>query len=352
LSAAEVLPFLIPLFFYGLATFLVFLFFQPIYYDLATRLHIQQEIREHTSDGRKADVYRKFHLKKAGTPTGGGILIWGSVLIVILYSRLLSYTGLIDQSLLQRGEVYLPLFSLVVMGLFGAIDDFWNARKIGKKRGIEATPKMLFLTLFALLGALWFYYQLEYTQITVPGMGLIEIGLWAIPLYIFIIVGTANAVNVTDGLDGLAGGLSIIAFTAYGVLAYFREHEFLALFCGLVAIALFAFLWFNVPPAKFFMGDSGSLALGASLGVIAMMIDAVLILPIIGFIFVIETLSVIIQLTSKKFRNGKKVFRSAPIHHHFEAIGWGESQIVMRFWIIGAAMAVLGLIIGLLELTN
>jgi phospho-N-acetylmuramoyl-pentapeptide-transferase len=347
----DIFPFLIAFFSYGIATFFIFLLLQPLYYSLAKQLKIKQEIRKIASDGRSADIYRKLHEKKSGTPTGGGILIWGSVLIVILFSRFLSLLGIVENSLLQRAEVYLPLFSLVFMGILGAIDDFWNARGIGKKAGMDVGPKMIFLTLFSLLGALWFYYKLEYTLITVPILGVIDIGWLAIPLYIFVIVGSANAVNITDGLDGLSGGLLIISFGAFGILSFFYEHEFLSIFCGLIVASLFAFLWFNVPPAKFFMGDTGSLALGATLGVIAMMIDALVVLPLIGFIFVLETLSVIIQLTSKKLRNGKKIFRVAPIHHHFEAIGWTEPQIVMRFWIIGSAMAMLGLIFGLIRLS-
>ena len=349
---SDILRFLISLFCYSAAAFFVFLLLQPVYYHYVRLWGIKQEIREHTSDGRPATFFRKFHKKKSGTPTGGGVLIWGSVLIVILLSRYLAFVGLIDKSLLQRSEVYLPLFSLVVMGVFGLVDDFWNTRKIGKKKGIEAAPKMFFIVLFALMGALWFYFRLEYTEITLPGIGVFDIGWWAIPLYIFVIVGTANAVNISDGLDGLAGGLLITAFATFGALSFFRGHEFLALFCALIVAALFAFLWFNVPPAKFFMGDTGSLALGATLGVIAMMIDAVAILPLVGFMFVVETLSVIVQLTSKKLRKGKKIFHAAPIHHHFEALGWTEPQIVMRFWIIGSAAAVLGLILGLVGLST
>jgi len=343
------LEFLALLFSYGLFTFFCFLALQPLYFHWVKKLGIRQEIREHTADGKVAKLFRALHLKKSGTPTGGGVLIWISVLITILFSRFLSFVGVVDQSLLQRGEVYLPLFTLVFMGLLGGIDDYWNAKGIGKKKGLEAGPKMIFILFFALLGALWFAFKLQYTSLTVPGIGVFDIGLWAIPLYTFIIVATANAVNVTDGLDGLAGGLLISAFATFGALAFFRDHLFLALFCGLVVAALFGFLWFNVPPAKFFMGDTGSLALGATLGVIAMMIDAVFALPIVGFIFVIETLSVIIQITSKKLRNGKKVFLIAPIHHHFEQKGWQESQIVMRFWIIGGFCAVLGLIVGLIS---
>ncbi len=348
----EIIIFLVTLFSYSLGTFYIFLLLQPIYYALATKLKIKQEIREHSSDGRKAEMYRKLHMKKSGTPTGGGLLIWGSVLLVILISRLLSYIGILEYSLLQRAEVYLPLFSLVFMGMLGALDDFWNARGVGKKAGMEAAPKMLFLLLFALLGALWFYFKLEYTQVTIPFYGHIDIGWMAIPLYIFVIVGSANAVNVTDGLDGLAGGLLITSFSSLGVLSYFYDHQFLSIFCGIIVAALFGFLWFNVPPAKFFMGDTGSLSLGATLGVIAMMIDSVFILPLLSFIFVVEMLSVIIQLTSKKLRNGKKVFQIAPLHHHFEAIGWTEPQIVMRFWIVGSAVAGLGLMIGLLSVLS
>ncbi len=162
-----------------------------------------------------------------------------------------------------------------------------------------------------------------------------------------IVWSTSNAVNVTDGLDGLCGGLLVIAFGAFGVLAFLSGLTVLSAFCVITAAAVAAFLWHNVPPALFFMGDTGSLALGGSLGVIALMTNQVALLPLIGFVFVIEMLSVIIQLTSKKLRGGKKIFRAAPIHHHFEALEWGESKVTMRLWIVGAFCAVLGVIIGL-----
>lgn len=349
----ETLDFLVRLFSYSSAVFIVFVSLQPFFFQLLTSLNLRQEIREHTMDGKVATMFRALHLKKAGTPTSGGILIWGSVLLVILFSRFLSFVGILEQSLLQRSEVYLPLFTLVFMGVLGAIDDLWNARGHGAKKGIEAGPKMLFILLFATLGAAWFSFRLNYTEITIPAFGVFDIGIWgAFFLYIFVIVATANAVNITDGLDGLAGGLLITSFVALGALAFFRGHEFLALFCGLIVSALFAFLWFNVPPAKFFMGDTGSLALGATLGVIAMMIDAVAILPFVAFLFIVETLSVILQIGSKKLRNGKKIFLIAPLHHHFEKKGWTEPQIVMRFWIVGSAGALLGLILGLVGLST
>jgi phospho-N-acetylmuramoyl-pentapeptide-transferase len=168
-----------------------------------------------------------------------------------------------------------------------------------------------------------------------------------IPFVIFVLIGTANAVNVTDGLDGLAGGLLIAAFGSFGVIAYVSGLYVLAGFCGVVAGAIAAFLWHNVPPAMFFMGDTGSLALGGTLAVMAFMTQQVLVLPLIGFVFVIEMLSVIIQLTSKRLRNGKKVFKSAPFHHHLEALEWGESKVTMRLWIVGAFAALLGVLVGI-----
>ena len=346
---AEKLFFAVKFFSYFFLSFLVALFLEPIIFYFLEKFNLRQNIRKNAVDGKIAKIFHQLHSKKAGTPVGGGIMIWGTVVLVIFYSRFLSFCGVLEKSLLQRAEIYLPLFTLVIMGIFGAIDDFWNSRKIGKKTGISAGPKMFFITLFALMGSFWFYFKLNYTEITIPGIGVFDIGIWAIPVFVFVIIGTANAVNITDGLDGLAGGVLIFNFAAFGALAFFRGHEFLTIFCGIICAALLAFLWFNVTPAKFFMGDTGSLALGATLGVIAMMIDAIVVLPIIGFIFVFEAFSVILQLFSKKFFK-KKIFLIAPIHHHFEKIGWGEAKIVMRFWILGVATAAIGLIFGMIGL--
>jgi len=200
-------------------------------------------------------------------------------------------------------------------------------------------------------GAWWFYEKLGYNSINIPipGIEAVEVGIWYIPIFIFIIIATANSVNFTDGLDGLASGLLILAFGGFGIIAYVQGLLILSALCAVISGANLAFLWFNVPPAHYYMGDTGSLALGATLGVIAMLTGQTLILPIIGFIFVIEALSVIIQLTSKKFFK-KKVFKIAPIHHHFEESGWEEFTIVMRFWIVGGIMAAFGTILGLINL--
>lgn len=312
---------------------------------------IGKNIREVASDGKAATLFHKLHAKKSGTPTMGGVLIWGVTLLVVGMSRLSSYFGVFDHSLVNRKETYLPLFTLVAVGLLGAVDDWFNIKGLGKSKGINIKPKFFLLTVFAVLGSLWFYFKLGYNQIHIPGVGDFEIGLWYIPLFIFIINASANSVNFTDGLDGLAGGLIVIAFGAYGVLAYFQGLLILSALCAVIAGASLAFLWFNIPPARFYMGDTGSIALGATLGVTAMMTNTVLILPFIAFIPVIETLSVIIQLTSKKLFK-RKVFHIAPLHHHFEHLGWPESQIVMRFWIVGALVATVGLVLGLVGMGN
>ncbi len=316
-----------------------------------TRHKLGKNIRTVASDGKTADLYHALHSKKAGTPTMGGILIWASTLFVVLLSRVFSYFGLFEHSLLNRRETYLALGTLLFVALLGVIDDLYNIRGWGKSHGLNIKPKMISLVIFASAAACWFFFKLGFNEIHVPGIGDFALGWLYIPLFIFIIVGSANAMNFTDGLDGLAGGLSIIAFGAYSALAYAHGMLILSAFCAVVAGASLAFLWFNIPPARFYMGDTGSIALGATLGVIAMLTDTVFILPFLAFIPVIETLSVILQLTSKKLF-GKKLFRIAPIHHHFEEIGWPETQVVMRFWIVGGLVASFGLILGFVGMGN
>lgn len=332
-------------------TFVITLILTPVYLKLAKKFKLGKQIRETAISGEQASVFKEMHAKKSGTPTMGGVIMWGSVVIVVLFSRLLSFTGIIPQSLLQRGQVYLPLFTLIAVGILGAVDDWFNIKQVGGVKGIKAKPKFLLLTFFAIFGAWWFYYKLGFSSIHIPSIGDFEIGIWYIPLFILVIVSTANAVNITDGLDGLAGGLLIFAFTAFGVIAYAKGLIILSVFCGVLIGSLVAFLWHNVPPAIYYMGDTGALAYGATLGVMAMMTDSLVVLLLIGAIFIIETLSVIIQLISKKFFK-KKVFLVAPLHHHFEKKGINESKITMRFWIVGVMFGVIGLIIGLLGMGN
>lgn len=340
---------------YSLLSFLVAIILTPVWFTFL-RTKIGQQIRDTDHKGKATPLFNSLHKKKAGTPTMGGVVVWGTVLFMVLLSRLLSASGLINHSLLNRKETYLPLFVLVTVGILGAVDDWFNIKKIGGHKGLKVKPKLIWLFTLAILGALWFYFKLEFGSIHVPGLEYFfpqigtsdfQIGLWYIPLFVLVFVSTTNAVNLTDGLDGLAAGLLIFAFGGFGVIAFVKGMMLLATFCGVLCGTLTAFLWWNVYPAKLFMGDTGSLAFGACLGTIALMLNSVLVLPIIGFIFVVDTVSVIIQMLSKKFL-GRKVFLIAPIHHHFEKIGWAEPQVVVRFWIIGGLMAVVGTIIGVI----
>lgn len=331
---------------YSSLAFLIALMYTKPFVRLLHHFKLGKKLRIEAVDGASASVFLNYHQAKAGTPTMGGILIWGSIVVTVFLSRIFSAQGLVDHSILQRGQVYLPLAVLISFGLIGAIDDYLNIIGSGKNRGLNAVPKLVMLLLMSAAVAAWFYFRLGYQSIHVPFDGELLLGYGYIPFFVFVVIGTANAVNVTDGLDGLAGGLLIIAFGAFGLTAYVTGLYVLAAFCGVVAGALAAFLWHNVPPAIFFMGDTGSLALGGTLAVMAFMINQVLILPLIGFVFVIEMLSVIIQLTSKRCFK-RKVFKSAPFHHHLEALNWGESKVTMRLWIIGTFFAFLGVLVGI-----
>lgn len=298
-------------------------------------------------------IYTALHQKKAGTPTMGGILIWVTILILAVLFWVLAnifsdnwFLGWLN--FLNRRETLLPLGALVATAIVGLIDDLMNVFKIGPGGGgLRMKHKLVLYTLIAAFGSWWFFYKLGWDVIHVPGVGDFAIGWLYIPLFIFVIVASAFSVNEADGLDGLAGGILLACFGAYSVLAFIQEKINLAAFCAVICGALLAFLWFNIYPARFFMGDTGAMSLGTTLGIIAMLTNSALVLPIIGLPLVIESLSVIIQMISKKIF-GKKIFKSTPIHHHFEAIGWPETKVTMRFWIIAAVSATLGLVIGLI----
>lgn len=321
----------------------------PSFYQLLVALKLKKKLRSETADGRQATIFNRLHADKADTPTMGGVLIWLTVALIILISPVAQWLGITRFSLFNRNETYLPVFTLLATALLGLVDDFLNIN--GDHKGLKVKPKFLWLTLFGLVGGWWFYAKLGFNAIHIPGMGNFTIGAWYILLFAFIIVASANAVNFTDGLDGLAAGLIVITFTALGLIAYIQGLVLLTAFCSLIVGATLAFLWFNIPPALFYMGDTGSLALGATMGVIAMLTNSVLILPFIAFPFVIEGFSSLIQLLSKKIFN-KKIFLIAPLHHHFEALGWPEEKVVMRFWICGGFMAVLGVILEFLSLLS
>ena len=299
-------------------------------------------------------IFSSLHAHKEGTPTMGGILIWFTVLFFCGFFYLLSLcfpdSWLAHLNFLSRPETFLPLGVLLASALIGLLDDWLDVRGLGVKGGggLKLRHRLLVYLIIAILAALWFYFKLDWTVLHLPFLGNFEIGWWYIPVFVFIIVATAFSVNETDGLDGLAGGTLMIAYGAFGMIAFSLGRYDLAAFCAVILGALLSFLWFNIPPARFYMGDTGSMSLGITLGVIAMLTNNALLLIPIGFVFMVESLSVIIQILSKKIFK-KKVFRSAPIHHHFQAVGWSESKIVMRFWVVSGVFAALGLMIFLLD---
>lgn len=330
--------------------FVAAILWTPVLTNFLYRWKLGKSLR----DKKQAPIFRKMHEKKAGTPTMGGILIWGTVLAVALvffvFHAIDPETFLGKLHFLTRGQTWLPLAALVASGLVGLGDDILNSRHIGKNGGgIDIRHRLILYTLIALVGAWWFFFKLDWDLLRVPLIDSFEIGYWYIPLFVLVIVGTSFSVNQTDGLDGLAGGTLVSAFGAYAVIAYLLEMYELAAFCGVISGALLAFLWFNIYPARFFMGDTGAMSLGVTLGIVAMLTNYALLLPLIGFVFVVEAVTTIIQLLSKKIFK-KKVFLVAPIHHHYEAQGWPEPKVVMRFWVISWITAFLGIIIALMDI--
>ena len=341
--------FVIKIFFLACLSFIVAIGWTPLLTHFLYKYKLGKQIR--TSD--RAPIFSKLHQKKSGTPAMGGVLIWVTTLIIGVMFFYLDkwFNGVFgDLNFLTRSQTWLPLGALVATALIGLVDDYLNVRKIGPcGGGLSMKHRLVVYALVAIAVAGWFYFKLDWDFIRVPFVGNFNIGWWYIPVVIFVVMATAFSVNEIDGLDGLAGGTLLAAFVSFGVIAFIQGRYDLATFCAVIIGALLAFLWFNIAPARFFMGDTGAMSLGVVLAIIALMTNTVLLLPIIGLLFVVESLSVIIQITSKKLRQGKKVFLSAPIHHHFEAIGWPETKVVMRFWVIAAMTAVIGLAIFLMD---
>jgi phospho-N-acetylmuramoyl-pentapeptide-transferase len=286
----------------------------------------------------------KSHFTKMGTPTMGGVMI---VLPVALLTLLLNAAQLIGLDVLGR-SVLVPVLVLIVFAVLGGIDDWEGIRGPRRGLGMRARTKFAVQWIFAAGVAYALKYMLGVPELYwFAGTEPISLGNFYIPIAAFIIVGMSNAVNFTDGLDGLAGLISATAFAAYGGIALLQHQVFLARFCFTLVGALFGFLWFNVHPANLIMGDTGSLPLGAALGVVALMTGQWLLLPIIAIIPVAETLSVVLQVSYFKLTHGKRLFKMAPFHHHFELLGWSETQVVQRFWLVGLVFAMLGIALAL-----
>ncbi len=313
----------------------------------------KKEARHKTITGDEASVFYNLHKEReVKTPRFGGLLIWittlGVIFIFWLVSKFNTCVFLKNFNFLSRGQTWLPLFALVSASLVGLLDDILQVTQKGKYIGGGMTFKkrLFIIILIGLVGGLWFFYKLGWNTIHIPLFGDFFIGIWYIPLFILVVVASWSG-GIIDGLDGLAGGTFASIFGAFGIIAFSQGKIDLASFCAVIAGTLFAFLWFNIPPARFYMGETGILGLTSAMAVVSFLTDSVAVLPIIAGLLVLESGSVILQLLSKKIRK-KKIFLCTPIHHHFEAKGWPSYKVTMRFWIIGIVLALIGVVIRLL----
>jgi len=301
--------------------------------------------------------FTKVHSGKAelNTPRVGGVIIWfatlSTVLVFYFISVLFPSVGTEKMNFLSRNQTLIPVFTLLIGALIGLWDDliqiFGNGR-FAQDDKVWRFWKIGLAAFLSFLIGLWFFYKLDITSIHIPFAGDLYIGILVIPFFVLIALATFSS-GVIDGIDGLSGGVLTSIFSSYAVIAYANNQIDIAAFSGVIAGATLAFLWFNVPPARFYMGETGIMALTITLATIAFLTDSVLVLPIVGFPLVITSGSVILQLISKKLRNGKRIFRLAPLHHHFEALGWPSYKVTMRFWILSVMCAIIGAILAIIS---
>lgn len=321
----------------SVVAFAIAMFLTPIYTFFAYRYKFWKKQRTTSTTGEALEVFTKLHANKfkRNIPTMAGIISVVSITIVTVALNL------------DRGQTWLPLAALVAGGAVGMLDDMINIR--GKNLGVAGLRSSFKFTMIVgiSLALGWFFFaKLGFVAIHVPFLGEWYLGWLIVPLFAFAVTATSNAVNISDGLDGLAGGLLTASYGAFGAIALLQGQAMLAGFCFTVLGALLSYLWFNIYPARFFMGDVGSFALGTSLGVVAMLTNTLVLLPVIGALFVVEAGSSLLQITSKKLFH-RKIFISAPIHHHLEAKGWPETKVTMRFWVIGFIAAFVGVLLAL-----
>lgn len=280
------------------------------------------------------------HQAKAGTPTMGGLLMLGTILLVT-----------VPTNLVERLSIFLPLGVMGSVGLIGFADDLLTLQgreRISGHERLGLIAKSGALLVVGLASGLILYYSLDVKSVNVPHFGRYELGAGYIVIAVLVVAGTTSASAVTDGLDGLLGGVMVLAFGAYGVIASVQGQAFLATFCFTVVGAIVGFLWYNTNPARVIMGETGAMPLGAGLATVALMTGWWLVLPIVGIVLVAEALSDIVQIGSFRL-TGKRVLKMAPLHHHFELLGWSEPQVVVRFWLLGAVGAFLGVALSLTQ---
>jgi phospho-N-acetylmuramoyl-pentapeptide-transferase len=329
----------------------------PVLAHFLYKYKVGIRIKSNSVAGEKLSFVSKLHAHKSGTPTMGGILIWGTVVILAalmmllapFFSELLRNVWVSRLDFVNESQTHLALFALICTAILGLFDDYMSIKNIGSNKGggMRFAIRLSWILIISGVGAWWFFSELGWHSIHLPAVGDFDIGFWYIPLFIFAIVSMAVSSNETDGLDGLNAGILIQAYSVFGLISFFQDRMDLAAFCAVVVGALLAFLWFNFYPARFIMGDTGATALGATLGVVAMLTNSVLVLPLVVSVYFLESGSAAIQLLSKKIFK-KKVFLAAPLHHHFEALGWPETKVTVRLWIINGAVAILGILVGVL----
>lgn len=336
LSLIDLTQELVKLFALAVGGFSLAMLLTPVYTYMAYRYRFWKRQRTTSTTGEALSVFTKLHAPKftRNIPTMAGII---ALIVVTVITLTLN---------LDREQTWLPLAAFVGGALVGLIDDVINIRGKGLgAAGLRSSVKFGLITAISAVAAWFFYAKLGYTDIHIPFVGPLEVGWLIIPLFILVVVSTSNAVNISDGLDGLAGGLLAMAFGVFAVIALLQGNFGIAGFCFTIIGVLMSYIWFNIHPARFFMGDVGSFAYGTALGVVAMLTDTLFLLPIIGFVFVMEGGSSLIQIVSKKFFH-RRVFLSAPIHHHLEAMGWPETKVTMRFWVIGQIVGFIGLLLA------
>jgi phospho-N-acetylmuramoyl-pentapeptide-transferase len=301
--------------------------------------------------------YSKIHndQEELKTPRVGGIIIWFSALLTILIFYLVSIifpsTNSVKMNFLSRNQTLIPVFTLLLGSLIGLWDDLAQIYGKGKLAHDDKSWrkwKVCLVTAISFLIGYWFYYKLGMTTLHVPFGGEVYLGILIIPFFIIVALATFSG-GVIDGIDGLSGGVLASIFAAYSLIAYANHQVDLAAFSGVIAGVTLAFLWFNIPPARFYMGETGIMGLTITLATLAFLTNSVFLLPIIALPLVVTSGSVILQMLSKRFRNGKKIFKLAPIHHHFEALGWSGAKVVMRFWIFSIMFAIIGVILTVIS---
>jgi len=330
---------------FGILTCWLAIIWGDVVIRLLTQLKLGTQIRI-----RGAAAVVSHHMTKQGTPKFGGLL----VIVSVVFVEILINMANVAKGNIEGLSILIPLGALTLYGLLGAIDDWEGTRGVRRGEGISAQAKFGGQLVLAIGFSFVLYHTLDLQSVAVPFIPFkIRIGVWYIPIAAFVIVATSNAVNITDGLDGLAGNQAAVAFVAYGIIAFFQGQSFLMVFCLVMAGGLFGFLWFNAHPARVFMGDTGSLPIGAVLAIVAFMTGQWLLLPIISFVFVVEIVTDAIQLvyfaySTRRYGERRRVFPMCPIHHTFELMGWSEQQIVYRFMFVSILSAMLGVALAIL----